>query len=180
MDFSGVALDTSKRVAVSVASILAMSISPASKISRITRVLGIVGLAYHSKMYSDSSTVFASTAVLSTGLEDPTQAERLANKLVRNYALGRQTDELISTYYESLLGQAQLEAFENAVSMGRVPTMNRSIVGETCKWCIGLAGTYTHPSGEMFARHENCDCLIVVSGYNSRNGIVDNYVKRKA
>ena len=31
-----------------------------------------------------------------------------------------------------------------------------------------------------FARHDDCDCLIVVSGYNSRNGVVNNYTKNSA
>ena len=30
----------------------------------------------------------------------------------------------------------------------------------------------------LFSRHANCDCLLVASGYNSRNGVVDNYVKQ--
>lgn len=54
------------------------------------------------------------------------------------------------------------------------------MVGETCQWCWDHAGTFVYPSGEDFVRHRDCDCLFVVSGYNSRNGILKNYVKRDA
>ena len=29
----------------------------------------------------------------------------------------------------------------------------------------------------LFSKHANCDCLLVASGYNSRNGVVTNYNK---
>lgn len=72
------------------------------------------------------------------------------------------------------------EVFQNVLSLDKHPTLTRVIVGETCTWCIDRAGTHIHPSGEDFARYRNCDCLFVVSGYNSRNGILKNYVKRDA
>ena len=46
-----------------------------------------------------------------------------------------------------------------------------------CKWCSDLAGTYTYPGvpGEVFARHDNCRCIVEYDGhklsaYESRNG----------
>ena len=38
---------------------------------------------------------------------------------------------------------------------------------------------FTYPDSELFARHDNCDCLFIVRGYNSRNGILTNYRKAR-
>ena len=57
--------------------------------------------------------------------------------------------------------------------------MTRTVVGKCCEWCDKKQGTYTYPKGEDFARHDNCDCLFTTSGYNSRNGVLNNYVKHK-
>jgi len=179
MDFSGVTNETAAGVAAAVDNILHLSISPADKEARIARLIQIIGMDYHGQMYDAAAQVFDATTMASAGMGDAnSQAARLANKVVRNYALGRQVDPLILEYYNSVLGSAQHEAFMNAASMQRHPTLTRSIVGEnTCTWCISRAGTYVNPTSEDFSRHGSCDCLFSVAGYGSRNGIVNNYVK---
>lgn len=180
MDFNGIAKDTSKNVAEQIDYILGLNISPADKQARIARLVYLVGSAYHDQAYDAVAVALDSTAINTAGIDQANaQAQRLANKLVRNYALSREIDPLVTAYYESVLGSAQDEAFSNAVSMGRNPTLTRTIVGETCSWCRGLAGTHRNPTGELFARHDRCDCLIVVSGYNTRNGIVTNFRKAR-
>lgn len=180
MDFERIAKDTSKNVAEQVKFILDLNISPADKQARIARLVILVGESYHEQTYAAVATALDSTAIASAGLENPdAQAQRLSQKIVRNYALSREVDPLVGAYYDSVLGSAQDEAFRNAVSMGRNPTMTRTLVGETCSWCRNLAGTHRNPSGELFARHERCDCLIVVSGYNTRNGLVTNFRKAR-
>ena len=181
MDFSGVTIDTSNQVTEAVNYILALDISPADKQMRIAKVIKSVGSHFHNQLYGANSQIFDSATIASAGLDDANaQAQRLANKIVRNHALSRNTTaQLIRTYYDSVLGRAQDEAFRNAVSMQRHPTLTRSIVGETCKWCNDLAGTYTYPTGEVFLRHRDCNCLFKVSGYNTRNGLLKNYMKKK-
>lgn len=180
MEFSGVTNDTSSRVADVVDYILRLNISPEDKISRIANVVQAVGLHFHSQMYDATSQIFDSSVMASGGIDDINgQSQRLATKIVRNYSLGRRTDELVLAYYNSILGRAESEAFDNAVSMQKHPTLTRTIVGETCSWCDSKAGTYTNPSGEDFARHDECDCLFTVSGFNSRNGLLTNYSKKR-
>lgn len=180
MNFSGAAKDMGKQMSKVVAYILSLNISPDEKRRRIKKAFGIVGNTFYGKMFADNSELFASEAIKSTGFSDPEdQIERLATKLVQNDNLGRKNDATIKGFFDSVLAGAQSEAFYNGVSMGKVPTLTRSIVGETCKWCLARAGTFTYPDGEMFARHDHCDCLFIVSGYNSRNGILTNYRKAR-
>lgn len=180
MDFSNVTNDVAKQVSNAIGEVLRLDISPADKEIAITRIIRSVGVSYHSQLYGAASEIFDSAAIATAGLSNGDgQAARLANKIVRNYALGREVDPLVLAYYNSVLGQAQAEAFANAVSMQKVPTLDRRIVSETCKWCTAKSGTKTNPTGEDFARHRDCDCLFIVSGYNTRNGLLDNYVKRR-
>lgn len=78
-----------------------------------------------------------------------------------------------------MLSKAQSEAFRNALSLDRHLTLMRTVLGTCCKWCRSKAGTYINPEGEDFARHANCNCLFTVSGYKSRNGILNNYVRSR-
>lgn len=178
MNFTDVAKDLGSQTIEVVNYILSLNISPADKRARLTKVFTIIGNDFFDKMFTDNSILFDSQAIRSLGFENPNnQIECLSAKLVQNYNLGRSTDEIVTGFYYSVLGDAQDEAFRNGVSMGKVPTLTRTLVGETCTWCRDMAGTYTYPAGEMFARHDNCDCLFEVSGYNSRNGILTNYRK---
>lgn len=178
MNFSATASDIGQQMIEVVNYILSLNISPADKRSRLAKAFGIVGNEFFDKMFTDNSILFDSQAIKSLGFANPDgQIERLSAKLVQNYNLGRPTDAIVVEFFDSVLGDAQKEAFDNGISMGKVPTLTRSIVGETCPWCIARAGTFTYPDGELFARHDNCDCLFTVSGYNSRNGILTNYRK---
>ena len=178
MNFSATASDIANQMIEVVNYILSLNISPSDKRARLIKAFKIVGNDFFNKMFADNSVLFDSQAIKSLGFTNPEdQVERLSAKLVQNYNLGRHTDEIVTGFFDSVLGDAQHEAFENGISMGRVPTLKRSLVGETCGWCAARAGTFTHPDGELFARHDNCDCLFEVSGYNSRNGILTNYRK---
>lgn len=178
MNFSETAADIGKQMVKVVDYILSLDISPADKKARLIKAFGIVGNEFFDKMFLDNSLLFDSQAIRSLGFTNPEgQIQRLANKLVQNYNLGRKNDATVKGFFDSVLADAQHEAFENGISMGKVPTLTRSIVGETCGWCTARAGTFTYPDGELFARHDRCDCLFIVSGYNSRNGILTNYRK---
>lgn len=180
MNFSPTATDIAKQMEKVVDFILGLNIDPAEKRARLIKAFGIVGNEFFNKMFLDNSILFDSTAIKSLGFTNPEdQIERLSAKLIQDYNLGRKNDATVKGFFDSVLGAAQKEAFDNGISMGKVPTLTRRIVGETCRWCIDRAGTFTYPEGELFARHDNCDCLFIVSGYNSRNGILTNYRKAR-
>ena len=180
MNFSEVATDIAKQMVEVVNYILGLNISPSDKRERLIRAFTIVGNEFFDKMFTDNSALFDSEAIKSLGFTNPEgQIERLSTRLVRNYNLGRKNDATVKGFFDSVLGDAQREAFDNGISLGKVPTFTRRLVGETCRWCIDRVGTFTYPDGELFARHDNCDCLFIVSGYNSRNGILTNYRKVK-
>lgn len=180
MDFSKVATDIGGQMTKVVDYILSLDISPEDKRARLIKAFKIVGYEFFDKMFTDNSELFGSTAIGSTGFTNPEdQIERLSTKLVRNYSLGRENKEIVRGFYDSVLADAQGEAFRNAQSLDRHPTLTRSMVGETCAWCRSRTGTFIDPEGELFARHDHCDCLFIVRGYNSRNGILTNYRKAR-
>lgn len=178
MEFSKVATDIGEQMLKVVNYILGLNISPADKRERLKRAFRIVGDEFFNKMFSDNSELFDSTAIGTLGYQNPgNRIEGLSAKLVQNYNLGRKNEAIVREFYDSVLGDAQFEAFENARSLSKVPTLTRQLVGETCGWCTARVGTFVDPDSELFARHDNCDCLFIVSGYNSRNGILTNYKK---
>lgn len=92
-------------------------------------------------------------------------------------ALGLQ--EYVKNYLDYSASQAQHDAMKTARESGKHPRVIRRVNGDTCKWCRSLAGEYTDPPSEVFARHGGCDCDIRTEGYRSRNGLLKNYVKPK-
>lgn len=181
MNFSNVASDMGKQMVQVVNYILGLNISPEDKVRRLRKAFKIVGDEFYLKMFRDNSELFDSTAFKTLGFDDPEdQIERLASKLVQNDNLGRKKNAIVKEFFDSVLGDAQSQAFNNARSLGKVPTLTRRLVGETCGWCHDRAGTFVEPSGELFARHDNCDCLFIVKGYNSRNGVLTNYRKARS
>ena len=178
MNFSQVATDIGAQMMEVVNYILSLNITPAEKRARLAKAFSIVGQEFYFKMFADNSELFDSTAISTLGFTNPdSQIQRLATKIVQNDNLGRKNDAIVKEFFDSVLGDAQYEAFENGISLGKVPTLTRRIVGETCTWCISRSGTFVYPDSELFARHDNCDCLFIVDGYNSRNGILTNYRK---
>lgn len=179
INFSPVATDIAESMDSVVKYILNLNISPADKINRLYKSFNIVGSDFYFQMFEANSQLFDSTAIGTDFSEMIDQIERLSRKIVQNHNLGRETDTLVKDFYDSALGRAQSEAFTNAISLDKHPTLTRTMVGETCDWCKGLAGVWINPTAEFFTRHADCDCLFTVSGYNSRNGVLDNYVKKK-
>ena len=179
MEFSKVATDTAESMDAVVKYILSLDIDPTEKRSRLAKAFRIVGKEFYEQMFGATSEVFDSSSIKTLAKLDDNQIDRLAKKLVQNYALGREISPLVKDFYDSELGKAQSEAFQNALSLNKHPTLERIIVGETCSWCVEKAGVHLYPSGEDFARHRDCDCVFIVSGYNSRNGILKNYNKEE-
>lgn len=180
INFSPVATDTAESMDAVVKYILNLNIKPEEKIARLIKSFNLVGSDFYIQMFDANSQLFDSTAIGTDYGEMTDQIERLSRKIVQNYNLGRPVDRLTKDFYDSALGKAQHEAFRNAISLDKHPTLTRSMVGETCDWCKERAGVWVDPDMELFTRHADCDCLFVTSGYNSRNGILTNYNKRKA
>lgn len=181
MDFSGIVEDTTNGVYGIIQDVLRMDIDPQIKIDQIQSVLMQVGERFGQKMFNDVSLLFDSTAIDSyIPYNENDQVYTLAQKIVRDSAFGLEDKPLVKEYHDVLLGRAQYEAFENARSLEKHPTLTRKMRGETCTWCVLRAGTHTDPDPELFSRHDNCDCLFIVSGYNSRNGVLKNYKKKEA
>ena len=180
INFEPVASDVAAQMSETVHYILSLDISAAEKVNRIVRSFNLVGSDFYVQMFGASSEVFDTMALSSMGYDEMlAQVERLGTKLVRNYALDYEIDPIVKDFYDSVLGKAMNEAFSNALSLDKHPTLTRSIVGETCSWCIARQGTFVNPDSEYFSRHRDCDCLLVVSGYNTRNGVLNNYVKKE-
>lgn len=179
INFSPVATDTAESMDRVIKYILNLKIAPEEKTRRIAKAFNLVGSDFYIQMFEANSQLYDSTAIGTDygGMTD--QIDRLSRKIVQNDNLSRPVDRLVKDFYDSALGQAQHEAFRNAVSLGKHPTLTRTMVGETCEWCKKRAGTFINPDSEMFMRHADCDCLFVTRGYNSRNGIVTNYVKNR-
>ena len=76
--------------------------------------------------------------------------------------------------------KAQYDAFETARDSGKVPTVERRTTNiKACKWCVSKVGVYPDPEPDIFARHADCTCEIWTTGYNSRNGLLQNYKKSR-
>ena len=180
MDFRGVVEEVSQSVSNSIAAVLSKDISPADKRGLISLIFQGTADSFTEKMYNDVSRVFDSTAIKSViDTNYGQQIERLAEKIVRDNAFALKYDAIVKEYYDTLLGRIEHTAFKNAKSLDKHPTLTRMMTGfETCEWCQARAGTHTDPDGELFARHDNCDCIFKVSGYNTRNGVLKNYKKK--
>lgn len=177
MNMTPIAKDTARVVASAIEEILQAKFSPGEKQARIEKIIRDTSNHFSQKTYADASQIFANS-ISADDLIDDFQISRLAQKTTRDYALMR--DNLaadINTFFDSILADAQSEAFANAKSLEKHPILTRSIVSETCAWCQSKARTFADPKPEDFSRHRKCDCLFVVSGYNSRNGVLKNYRK---
>lgn len=180
MDFREIVNEVSRLVSENIAAILKKDLAPADKKGLIEALFQGTGRAFADKLYADVSEVFDSTAIKSIiDINYEQQIERLADKIVRDNAYALQDDAITKEYFDTLLARAENTAFKNAKSLDKHPTLTRMMTGfETCEWCRVRAGTYTDPDYELFARHDNCDCIFTVSGYNTRNGVLKNYKKK--
>lgn len=135
-----------------------------------------VGTAVYAKVYELNAFDYEIDYTKGPGIDDRYYGlAKVASASVATGTLG--LDQTVRTYLDGMAAKAQHDATTNARQSGKYTRVVRQVVGETCKWCESLAGTYTNPGPEVFRRHRECDCSIVTEGYNSRNGLLDNYVK---
>lgn len=137
-----------------------------------------VGTAIYAKVYDMNAFDYEIEHTRGVGIDDRYYGlAKIASGSVSAGSLG--LEDQIRSYLDSTAAKAQQDALVNAKQSGKYPTVTRSINGETCKWCVSLAGTYTNPNPEVFRRHRGCDCSIITEGYRTRNGLLQNYVKPK-
>lgn len=127
MDFQPVAEDTAQGVLEIVKYILKLKISPTDKRAQIAQVINLIGADFYAQMFDACSEVFDSAALGTTDYNEMAeQAERLARKVVRQNALNRPIGNIVQGYYNTALGKAQSEAFQNALSLDRHPALTRN------------------------------------------------------
>lgn len=138
-----------------------------------------VGAAIYDKIYDMNAFDMEIPHTTGPGIDDRYYGlAKVASASVSAGAFG--LEDYILNYLDNTAAKAQNDAMKTASQSGKHPTVTRTPTGlETCSWCDSLAGTYTNPEGIIFARHRGCDCSIITSGYNSRNGLLNNYVPRK-
>lgn len=135
-----------------------------------------VGAAIYAKIYDMNAFDFDLQDTIGPGIDDRYYGlAKVASGSVSTGTLGLAA--YVKNYLDNVTTKAQRDAMTNARQSGKRPTVTRSTVGDTCKWCQSKAGEYTDPSPDVFKRHRECDCPIVTKGFRSRNGDLKNYVK---
>ena len=172
--------DTSEKALEIINYILKSNWSVEEKKIRLTRFFNLTGDTFYRKIFSMSSDIFDSNALETLGFSNPDdQIERLSTKLVRDYSLGRDYRVVGEEFYYSVATSAQQEAFNNAYSLDKHPTLRRKANANCCSWCAGLEGFYIDPVGDVFAHHEKCRCSFEIRGFNTRNGKYKGHVPNR-
>lgn len=181
MDFRGIVLDTTTGMQDYIEFVLDLDVSPEVKEGLLVQGFRTIGRAFADKTFADLSFLFDSEAIGGEIIiDEDEQIARLAQKIVRDSAFEINDERISKEYFDVLLARSEEAAFRNAQSLEKHPTLERRATGrETCAWCEARVGIFPYPDSEMFRRHDDCDCQFIVSGYNSRNGTVKNYRKRR-
>lgn len=180
MEFSVVADAVGTEAEKTVKYILEQNWSPAKKRQYLIRLFTLTGNEFYNRIFQMGSEIFDSTALSDLGFTNPNgQIEQLAETLVRNYNLSRSTSEVTVEFYYSVMSDAQLVAFKNAISLDKHPVLTRTAHSKACDWCKRLAGTYIEPYEEAFRHHERCKCDFTLSGYGTRDGTYTGHVPNR-
>jgi hypothetical protein len=176
MDYSKFSNTIFKKVMTALALINNPEISPEVRQLNQEILFREVGTAVYSKVYDMNAFDMEIEHTRGPGIDDRHFGmAKVAAASVSTGALG--LDEYVKNYLDNTIGKAQKDAMTNARQSGKRPTVTRIENGNACKWCKSKAGTFTDPPPDVFARHGGCEAQIRTSGYRSRNGLLDNYVK---
>lgn len=102
------------------------------------------------------------------------------------YGLAKNLSDSISTggksyvkaqlqeWLDNQILKAMHDSYQTAWDAGQHPVLVRTEPANCCDWCRHLVGTYVDPAqhAEIWMRHDNCRGSIEVSGYRSRNGLL--------
>lgn len=181
MEFQPVADDMVKQIVPAIKQALATNVDVATKRALIERALRVVGEEFYLQMFQANSYLFDSAALSTLGWDKLDDALRgLSREIVTAGTLDMDYEQALQSFFNSGLGKSMAEAFQNGKSMGKHPVMYRYLSGsKDCAFCRSVAGTHIDPEPIHFARCcSNCNCIIKVKGYKSRNGVVNNYIKK--
>jgi hypothetical protein len=135
-----------------------------------------VGTAVYAKVYNMNAFDYEILHTTGSGIDD--RYYGLAKKASAAVSAGAiEIPDLVRNYLDTMASKAQMDATRNARQSGKRTRVTRKMNGETCDWCQSLAGTYENPDSEVFKRHRGCDCSLITEGYNTRNGLLNNYAK---
>ena len=185
MDFDGLINDATKLTAKLADEVLATNYSPQNKITMLTIVFIRTGRFFATKLANDVSAVFGSEH-LTTKPDYGSMAQigSLALKMTRNSAFGVSAEEIARDYFTNIYARNVEQAFKNANSLGKRPTITRRITDrDHCDWCVARAGTFAAKTfselpTEVFRRHLGCKCEILLSGPGGKSRSLNNYVKK--
>lgn len=178
MDYSKLTDTITKKVMAALALINNPEIDPQIRQLNQEILFREVGAAVYDKVYDMNAYDYEIQHTKGAGMDDRHYGlAKVASASVATGTLG--LGLLVKNYLDTAASKAQYDATVNARQSGKRTRITRKMNGETCDWCESLAGTYENPDSEVFKRHRGCDCSIITEGYNSRNGLLNNYVKSK-
>lgn len=177
MDYSKFARSLTPKVMAALALINNPEVAPEVRQLNQEILFREVGSAVYAKIYDMNAYDFEIEHTKGTGIDD--RYFGMAKMAAAAVSVGGAAalNQRVENFVKQTIAKAQFDATTNAKQSGKRPTVTRKMNSETCDWCESLAGTYTNPDSEVFKRHRKCDCIIETSGYRSRNGLLDNYVK---
>ena len=177
MNYSALTKGIVAKVLVGIAIINNPEIEPEVRQRNMEIFLGEVGGAVYDKVYDMNAFDYEVEFTRGQGIGNRfVGMAKIASDSVS--AGGKNVvEQQVRNYLSQMAALAQEDATRTARENGKHPTVMRTTNGDTCKWCQSLAGTYTNPPSEVFARHRDCDCAIETRGYKSRNGLLQNYKK---
>ena len=176
MDYGELAAALTPKVMAAIALLNNPEIAPDVRQLNQEILLREVGKSVYDKIYHMNAFDMEIPHTKGSGIDDRYFGlAKVSSASVSTGALGLR--EYIKNYLDNTAAKAQHDASVNAKQSGKRTRIIRKLNGESCKWCESLAGTYEQPDSEVFRRHGGCDCTIITEGYNSRNGLLNNYVK---
>jgi hypothetical protein len=180
MDYSALTPTIFNKVMDAIALINNPEITPEVRQLNLEILFREVGTAIYGKVFDMNTFDFDTQHITGPGINDSYYGlAKVVSNSISNGSLG--IEEYVKNYLDNAGSKAQEDAFRLARQSGSHPTVDRQLVGsKNCKWCISKAGHYVEPDPEVFHRHGGCDCRIITAGYNSRNGLLENYKPRKS
>lgn len=185
MDFDGITTEATEKTADLVNEILKTDYSPSDKIKLIIATFTSIGETFAKKTFEDISKIYDSENIQTkTDFGQGSQIRQLAQKIVRDSAFGIDAQGMARDFFNNLFARSGEQAYKNAVSLEKHPTITRSMTGrETCDFCRARTGSFHASSfselpAEVFRRHYGCDCVIRISGAGTRSHNLNNYAKK--
>jgi hypothetical protein len=177
MDYTELAYQLTPKLLEAIAVLNNPEIAPDVRQLNQEILLREVGKAVYNKIYEMNAFDMEIPHTIGSGIDE--RYFGMAKVASNSVSTGKGgLEEYIRNYLQNTTAKAQQDAMYNAMQSGKRPTVTRIESPTACRWCRSKAGTFVDPDGEVFARHGGCRGKIITSGYNSRNGTLNNYKKK--